>query len=222
MKTFTALAIGLGSSLLIGCNTEYKGRMQIPAPLVAQGQKNLFTIPAGDHSLRVLFKSKKEVHLLVKVSKKQEERIRLKSKSDLPFPSQGGELFLTGAQINQPFNISAHVDYRRSETPERYRIDSCSVSTEVRVCHLQPDNSQTCTLETKSLSGRQEVRYYTVSESRVLTGELQALSDGRALAALSSTNQEAWEVVTGRSPCVLDRHHLGIDPILGGSIVLGH
>ncbi len=223
MKALTVLAVTLGSFAVVGCNTEYNGRMNIPAPLVAQGQKNLFTIPAGDHSLRVLFKSKKEVHMLVKVSKKQEERIRLKSKTDLPFPAQGGDLVLTGAQINQPFNILAHVDYNRSETPEQYRIESCSVSREVRVCKLQPENTEICTRETRTLSGRQEVRYYKVSETRVLTGELESLTDGRTLATLSSNNYESWDVVTGRSPCVLDRHNLDIiDPAFGGSIVLGH
>lgn len=222
MKVLSALALAASSALIVGCDTEYKGRMLIPAPIMTQGQKAPYLMPAGDYSLRILFKSKKEVHLLLKASKKKEERIRLKGNTELPFPAQGGDLFLSAAQINQPFNVVARVDYSRSETPERFRIDSCSVSREVRVCKLQADNTEVCSRETRALSGRQEVRFYTVSESRILTGELESPTDGATLAQLSASNHEGWDVITGRSPCVLDPHQRGlVEPSHSGNIVLG-
>lgn len=224
MKSLKMLTAALSALLVVGCNTEYNGVMSLKEPLLANGKKSQFIVPAGDLSLRVLLKSKKEVHLLVK-SPIKEERIRLISKTDLAFPSYGGDILIPGAQVGQPFNIAAHVDYDSQNSSEAYRVESCSKQVEVRICKLQPDNTEICRRELRSVYGRQEVRYYTNVETRILTASIHALDNNRVLGTMNSRNYESTDIVTGRSPCVLDRAP-GLDiidsGIGGGTIVLGH
>jgi hypothetical protein len=152
---------------------------------------------------------------------KQAIKVKIKSAGSMNLPKNGGDTVIAGRDTGQSFDILAHVDYQVDQSPEMFRVESCSQTIQRRICTIQPDHSESCVDRNETVSGRQEVRYYNRTETRIISGEIVNSADQAHLADLQGSNYSTSEVITGRSFCSAGGLGWG-DGAISGSISSGN
>lgn len=124
------------------------------------------------YKAKLKLKSKKKFTLFVKGPKeKGGSKIVFTIPEDEDFPTRNGEIYLTAAEVEQPYNVHGVVDTDTRYEPPRNSTESCTITEKRKVCRWI-NGKKECYWEEISYPGQREVTYHYEEETRSFILEL--------------------------------------------------
>jgi hypothetical protein len=131
--------------------------------------------------------------------------IPLKSEKDLNVPSNG-RVFISHADINQPFDVSGLIQTDISSTEQQNAIEDCSFTVTENHCKKICESEKSCKIECKdeqvTIQGRHEVVYHYQTIHRDLAMDLLKQDKGEVLASFHGTDSETSRIEDYSGRCL--------------------
>ena len=105
-------------------------------------------------------------------------------------PERNGEIFLTAAQVKQPYDVYATVNTARRESEVRRHWESCYYQRPYTVCTVDRNGRRRCYTEYESHHGRREVEYIDVYTDRLYELDLLTQGTRTAMAKFNGSHSE--------------------------------
>ena len=132
VKTLSLLLITLS---LTGCLKSVPGKLEVFERLRLRSTDGREVLPAGTYTSNIRFKSKRKFNLIVKNGEKLKFKFKLPRGTKLPV--EGGRLFLSSRDINQPADLEIDVRKTKDFGGVYRQRESCSIDRTVRRCRVE-------------------------------------------------------------------------------------
>lgn len=134
--------------------------------------------------------------------------IPLKSEKDLNLPSNG-RVFISHADINQPFDISGLITTDITNSEINHSIEECTFTVTENHCKKICESEQSCRIECKEesvqMQGHREVDYHFQTIHRDLAMDLLKQDKGEVLASFHGTDVETNRITDYTGVCRIMR-----------------
>ncbi len=162
-------------------------------------KKKMVTLEPGIYTAEVNALGDKNFNL--KLTGRDNFKIPLKTEKDISLPQYDGEFKVSGADLDQPFDVKGKLDTKINRSETREKEESCSYTvTEQRcekVCVVTNDVRKcdvVCNPVQITRYGYRFVRYHNKTTYRDLDLELLALGSEKALASFSGDSVETVQI----------------------------
>jgi len=153
MKFLTAIL--MATVFLVGCE-RIEGQLNITKELKlvnSKGKKQL--IKVGTYSADLTATSSKKITL--RLNDNSNEKYIFNHNVNIP----DNGTFAIGSKVSgQPVDLSGEVKTVQTNSEMRETTQSCTYNETYQVCYPMPNGGQRCTNETRTVQGRQWIRYY--------------------------------------------------------------
>lgn len=158
-------------------------------------------IPTGVLNANVLFRSKREAVLNIKV-KNTTQQLVFKIPKDKPIPETNGEFTLTSKESGQPFDLTAGLKTTVENSSQYSGYESCTVTIREQVCYVNPlPNGSTCQFVDHVYQGRQYVEYYYKTTTTVMNAALVKSTSASTLADFNGSKSNSDKIYLRQDPC---------------------
>lgn len=186
-----------------------EGRLDVKQAMSAKKKAGFLNLKTKEIRIEPdLYEAKLKVNsdksFTLKLEGRENILIPLRSEKDLNVP-KNGRVFISHADINQPFDVSGFISTDVSETERQRAIEDCSVTVTENHCKKICENEHSCKVECKDeqvqLKGHHLVEFHYQTIHRDLSMDLLKQEKAEVLASFHGTDTETFRVTDFEGRC---------------------